>query len=299
MARVWRPIKEAFIGLVRHMAMTLSSISSVTVTLLFVAIFLMVSINIQEFTFGIEDTINIHVKVAQTHEEVEDLSVIFSRIDSIEGVKTIVLSSKDDELDKFIESFGPDGKIFENYRGESNPLRMAYLVEIDEAANVEVISNQIRQVEGIEAVQYGGVKVLELMDILEGVRNGVYILVIGLAVVALFLISNTIKISIGARQKEIAIMRVVGAKNGFIRMPFIIEGFLIGIFGSIIPIIFTMLGYVFAYNFLNGELLTPMFKLIEPFPLVLYLSGILVAVAAFVGSLGSYLSVAKHLRWTR
>lgn len=299
MARVWRPIKEAFIGLVRHMAMTLSSISSVTVTLLFVAIFLMVSINIQEFTYGIEDTINIHVKVAQTHEAVEDLSVIFSRIDSIDGVKTITLSSKDEELDKFIESFGPDGKIFENYRGESNPLRMAYLVEIDEAANVEVISNQIRQVEGIEAVQYGGVKVLELMDILEGVRNGVYVLVIGLAIVALILISNTIKISIGARQKEIAIMRVVGAKNGFIRMPFIIEGFLIGILGSIIPIIFTMLGYVFAYNFLNGVLLTPMFKLIEPFPLVLYLSGILVAVAAFVGSLGSYLSVAKHLRWTR
>ncbi len=299
MARIWRPIKEAFIGLVRHIAMTLSSISSVTVTLLFVSLLLMVTVNIQRFTYGIEETINIHVKVAQTHESVEDLSVIFSEIDAIAGVKTIIFSSKDDELDKFIESFGPDGKIFENYRGESNPLRVAYLVEIDEAANVETISAKIRDIEGIEAVQYGGIKVLELMDLLQGIRNGVYGLVIGLGIVAIFLISNTIKISIASRQKEIAIMRTVGAKNSFIRIPFIIEGFLIGIFGSILPIAFTIGGYVFVFNFLRGELLTPMFKLIEPFPLVLYLSGILMAVAAVVGSLGSYLSVAKHLRWTR
>jgi cell division transport system permease protein len=281
------------------MAMTLSSISSITVTLLFVSLFLMVSVNIQQFTYGIEETVNIHVKILQTHESQEDLSRIYDEIEAISGVKDIEFSSKDQELTSFIESFGEEGKIFENYRGDSNPLRMAYLVNIDQASSVEQISNEIRTIEGIEAVQYGGVKVLELMDLLNNVRTGVYALVLGLTIVAIFLISNTIKLSIGSRQKEITIMRTVGAKNGFIRMPFIIEGSLIGLFGSILPIAFTIAGYVLMYNFLGGILLTPMFTLIQPMPLVLYLSGILLVVAIVVGSLGSYLAVAKHLRWKR
>lgn len=299
MYRFFRPFKEGFIGLLRHMAMTLSSISSIAVTLLFVSLFLMVTVNIQEFTYGIEETVNIHVKILQSHESQEDLSIIYDQISVINGVESITFSSKDDELDKFIESFGEEGKIFESYRGESNPLRMAYLVDIDEASSVEEISVQIRDIEGIEAVQYGGVKVLELMDLLENVRNGVYVLVLGLMIVAIFLISNTIKISIATRQNEISIMRTIGARNSFIRIPFIIEGSLIGLFGAILPIAFTIAGYVFMYDFLGGILLTPMFELIDPMPLVLYLSAILLVVAILVGSLGSYISVAKHLRWKR
>ena len=299
MFRGIRHIKEGFIGLVRHMAMTLSSISSITVTLLFVSLFLMVSVNIEQFTYGIEETVNIHVKILQTHESQEHLSRIYDQIEVIPGVKDIEFSSKDQELTSFIESFGEEGKIFESYRGDSNPLRMAYLVNIDQASDVEQISSEIRTIEGIEAVQYGGVKVLELMDLLNNVRTGVYALVLGLTIVAIFLISNTIKLSIGSRQKEITIMRTVGAKNGFIRMPFIIEGSLIGLFGSILPIAFTIAGYVLMYDFLGGILLTPMFKLIQPMPLVLYLSGLLLVVAIVVGSLGSYLAVAKHLRWKR
>ncbi len=299
MFRIFRHFKEAFIGLVRHMAMTLSSISSITVTLLFVSVFLLVSVNIQQFTYGIEETVNIHVKILQTHESQEDLNLIYDQISVIPGVEEIVFSSKDDELDKFIESFGEEGAIFENYRGESNPLRMAYLVNIEQGENVESISTQIRQIEGIEAVQFGGVRVLELMELLNSVRNAVYVLVAGLGIVALFLISNTIKLSIATRQNEITIMRTVGAKNGFIRMPFIIEGSLIGFFGSLLPIGITIAGYYFLYDFLDGEMLTPMFQLIEPAPLVLYLSGLLVMVAILVGSLGSYIAVAKHLRWKR
>src|SRR5690554_845731 len=133
------------------MAMTLSSISSITVTLLFVSLFLMVSVNVEQFTFGIEETVNIHVKILQTHESQEDLNMIYDQISVINGVEAITFSSKDEELDKFIEPFGEDGEIFDLYRGESNPLRMAYLVDINEASNVEVVSNQIREIEGVEA----------------------------------------------------------------------------------------------------------------------------------------------------
>ena len=299
MFRIFRHFKEAFLGLIRHMAMTLSSISSITVTLLFVSVFLLASVNIQQFTYGVEETVNIHVKILQTHESQQDLNLIYDQISVIPGVEEIVFSSKDDELDKFIESFGEEGAIFENYRGESNPLRMAYLVNIQQGEDVEAVSARIRQIEGIEAVQYGGVRVLELMELLTSIRNGVYALVAGLGLVALFLISNTIKLSIATRQKEITIMRTVGAKNWFIRMPFIIEGSLIGFFGALLPIGLTIAGYYFLFDFLGGELLTPMFQLIAPVPLVLYLSGILVLVAIAVGSLGSYMAVAKHLRWKR
>lgn len=299
MFRIGRHIKEAFVGLFRHIAMTLSSISTIIVVLIFVGVFLIFSSNIEQFTFNIEETVSIHVKVAPDYEGADQLSFLESSIESIPGVTLVTFSSKDQELDKFIESFGEDGTIFESYRGEINPLRMAFLVDVQQGSDVETISNQIRALEGIEAVQYGGVKVLELMDLLSSIRNSVYIFVIALGIIAIFLISNTIKLSIATRSTEISIMRTVGAKNSFIRIPFLLEGILIGLIGSILPIGLIVGGYIFLYDFLGGILITPLFELQQPIPLVLYTSALLVVVAVMVGLLGSYLSVRKYLRWKR
>ncbi|MBS3987904.1 MAG: permease-like cell division protein FtsX [Erysipelothrix sp.] len=299
MSRILRHLKEAFIGLIRHMAMTLSSISTITITLLFVGLFLVITLNIEQFTYAVEGSVNIHVKIDPRYEDDASVNTLGVSIRSLVGVKTATFSSKDNELDEMIASFGESGVIFESYRGPDNPLRMAYLVEIEDGVDIEVVASSIRNLEGVEAVAYGGVRVIELLALLENIRQFVYILVAGLGLIAIFLIANTIKLSIASRSLEIQIMRTVGATNGFIRIPFLFEGILIGLFGSIFPIALIAFGYIWLFDTMGGQFVTPMFALVQPFPFVYYVSSVMVLIAITVGLFGSGLSVGKHLRWKR
>ena len=121
-------------------------------------------------------------------------------------------------------------------------------------------------------------------------------IVVALVLVTAFLISNTIKIAIIARRKEIEIMRLVGASNLNIKIPFIFEGLIIGIIGSIIPILVTSYGYSTIYNNFNGQLFSPILKLIRPVPFVYYVSLALLIVGALVGMIGSYRASRKYLK---
>ncbi len=299
MRRIFRHIKEAFIGLLRHLAMTLSSISTITITLLFVGLFLLITFNIEQFTYAVEGSVNIHVKVDPSFEDDASVNSLGVKIRALNGVRAATFSSKDNELDAMIESFGENGSIFESYRGEDNPLRMAYLVEIVDGADIESVAVSIRELEGVEAVAYGGIRVVELLSLLENTRQFVYILVAGLGLIAVFLIANTIKLSIASRGLEISIMRTVGATNGFIRTPFLFEGLLIGLFGSILPIGLIAIGYIWMFDTMGGQFITPMFALVNPFPFIYYVSVAMLLIAMGVGLFGSGLSVGKHLRWKR
>lgn len=294
-----RHFREAFMGLIRHGAMTVSSASAVAYALLFVGIFIIMSINIEQITFSVEESVQIHVKIYDNFNSEEPLGIIYTQISEIEGVLDVEYSSKEDELDKLIATYGEDGKIFESYRGPGNPLRAAYLVKTVEGSDIADIAREIGYIIGIEKVSYGGTGTVQLMNMLDYIRTVGYILVIGLSIVAVFLISNTIKLSISSRVKEIAIMRTVGAKNGFIRMPFVIEGILIGIAGSILPILVATVGYIYLYEALGGVFLAQMFVLQSPYPLVYYTAAVLAGIAVVVGLIGSFVSVSRYLRWQR
>ena len=175
----------------------------------------------------------------------------------------------------------------------------AYYVEVIDGDNLETIANQISQIEGVYEVNYGGESSVTLVNVINSVRNGGAILAIALSLLAVFLIQNTIKVTILARADEIAIMRNVGAKNGFIRSPFLVEGIIIGILGAIIPILCMIFGYIYLYDALGGVVISNMFTLIAPHPFVLYLALILIGVGIVVGFIGSWLSVNKYLRWKR
>ena len=140
---------------------------------------------------------------------------------------------------------------------------------------------------------------LKLIEILNSVRDSGLILVSVLGLLAIFLITNTIKMSIHSRMHEIQIMRTIGATNGFIRSPFLVEGLLIGLIGSIVPILITIFGYNYIYNSLNGVLLTNIFILRPAFPFVYQLSYLLTLLGISVGLLGSFISVSRYLRTVR
>jgi len=185
------------------------------------------------------------------------------------------------------------------YRGDSNPLRNAFLVDVARGADLPLVSEIIGKMPGVESANYGGENTIKLVSMLNTIRNGGLVLVSFLSFLAIFLIANTIKITIYSRNTEITIMRTIGASNNFIRAPYLIEGVIIGLLGSIIPVIVTVVGYMYIYKSLGGVLVSNLFTLRPVFPFVYQISGILVAIAVLVGLFGSFISVTRYLRWSR
>lgn len=301
-SRLIRHIKEGFFGVGRHAAMSISSASAVTITLIIISIFAIFTMNLASMTNKIEGEVQISVMIDYNYEAQEHIDRIGLAIQGISGVDAtgVQFSNKDDELTYYIESFQDEREreILEQYR-EDNPMHHAYYVRVQNGEDLKTIADQISQIEGVSEINYGGDSSLLLVDALDSVRTGGLIIVIALSLLAIFLIQNTIKVTILARANEIAIMRSVGAKNGFIRAPFVVEGIIIGALGSIIPIFATIFGYIYLYAQLGGKLISNIFVLISPHPFVLYISIMLLVVGMLVGLIGSFLSVTKYLRWKR
>ena len=137
-------------------------------------------------------------------------------------------------------------------------LGAAYVVEVDDAKEIDTVADQISGLEHVNQATSGGDSTNSLVNSLETVRKVGAIFVVGLTIIALFMIANTIKITITSRQTEISIMRMVGASNWYIRIPFMLEGMLIGLIGSIIPIIVLVYGYGMVYDYANGALMSAM-----------------------------------------
>lgn len=294
-------IKAAFKSIFRHMALSISAASAVTVTLVLVATFMLVALNISNFTRNIEDSVKIHVKIEQTYED-DEIAALGNQIHQIDGVSNVQYSDKDSEMDAFLEYIQETGgtpSFYESYRGENNPLRDAFIIEVDEPENIEQIAEEIRALDGVETAEYGGASAKTMLDAFDSIRAGGAIFIIALSVLAMFLISNTIKMTIYARMEEISIMRNVGAANWFIKTPFMIEGMVIGLAGAILPILFTIFGYNALYNIIDGVLFTEMFALYPTIPFTLQVSGILALMGMLVGLFGSFFSVNKYLRWKR
>ena len=134
---------------------------------------------------------------------------------------------------------------------------------------------------------------VSIFDIVKKISIG---MVIALILVTAFLIANTIKITIFSRKREIEIMRLVGASNINIKIPFVFEGLILGILGAVLPIVITTYGYVALYDKFQGQLISPFIKLIEPSPFIYGVSGILLVIGILVGMFGSWRAVRKYLK---
>ena len=289
-----RPIKEGFSGVGRHLAMAISSAIAVTITLLIISLFIIFSYNVQNFTKNIESSMEISVMVDYNYEDSAKEDAIQKSIEAIDGVKKVTYSNKDQEFQYYIDSFDDEKtkEAFEPFK-DDNPMHDAFYVEATSGDQITEIASEIQKIEGVAEVNYGGQSTVSMVRKIGG------FLVIGLTLLAIFLIQNTIKLTISARKDEITIMRNVGATNSFIRSPFVIEGIIIGVLGSIIPIALTVWGYTTLYQQSGGVLVSNMFKLVKPNPYIFYLAGILLGIGVVVGFVGSLLSVNRYLRWKR
>ncbi len=292
--RFFRHVKEGFIGVGRHFGMAVSSAASVTITLLLVGFFLVLTYNLNLITQDIEDSISLSALVDYDVTSSSTLDTIKNQILSIDGVKSVDYRSKDDEFTYYVEQY-PDIKEFNELYRDQNPFHDAFMVSLDDGSEMEDVKSQIEAINGIDSVHDGGSNTYVLIDILQKVRIFGGALVLALCLLAIYLIYNTISITIRARDTEIWIMKNVGAKNGYIRAPFLVEGIIIGILGSLIPIGIMFGTYYYLYNKTSGSLLG-VFTLASPYPFLLYLCIGLLVLGIVVGFIGSYLSVSKLLR---
>ncbi len=299
-AMISRPIKEGFRGVGRHWGMALSSAIAVTITLTIISIFLIFSWHLRTFTKSIEYSMKISVLVDEEFESAAEENRIRKEIEKIEGVKDVTFSSKEEEFKYYLEQYD-DPAMREAMApfGEENPMSDAYYVEVYDGDLIANISSEIRNIEGVSKVDYGGQTTVDMVSAMETIRRVGAIFVAALSILAIFLIQNTIKLTISARQDEITIMRNVGATNGFIRAPFVWEGMIIGFLGAIIPIALTFWGYTAIYERTQGIVFSSLFHLEKPMPFAAYVAGILAGVGIIVGYIGSWLSVTKYLRWKR
>lgn len=292
-------VKTALNSLIRHFALTFSSATAVTVTLTLLMTFLVIAGNVSNFTYNVEDSLKIHSTIESTLTE-EQIDELKEEIESMNYVKSVTFSSKDEELESYLNELDDSArKLYEVYEGEGNPLLHAFIIEVKHGDYLNTVNNQLLEMEGIHDSAFGGDSAITMVKAMDGIRITGGAFVVALSVLAVFLISNTIKSAIHARKDEIAIMRNVGATNGFIKFPFMIEGMFIGIIGSIIPMIITCFGYSYVYKSLNGVFLVSMFKLQPVMPFVLYVCLILLVTGMVVGVIGSFFAVNKYLRWKR
>ncbi|EIJ80556.1 cell division protein [Bacillus methanolicus PB1] len=289
-----RHVRESFKSLGRNGWMTFASVSAVTVTLIIVGVFFVIMMNLNKVASTIEEDVEIRVHIDPVAKQ-QDQQVLRKKIEQIPEVKSIEFSSKEEELDNLIDSLGEEGKVFKPFE-QDNPLNDVFIVKAKNPTDTMKAAKKIENLEYAAKVKYGQGSVEKLFKFIETSRNVGLVLIIGLLFTAMFLISNTIKITIVARRREIEIMKLVGATNTFIRWPFFLEGLWIGLLGSILPIALVSSAYYYAYDYLEPKLANHFIKILEFNPFVYQVACLLILMGALIGIWGSMMSMRKFLK---
>jgi cell division transport system permease protein len=299
---ILRHLREGSKNVIRNGWMTFASTSAIAISLFILGIFLLLALNVNSLADQLESEVEIRVYLELNTQD-EQINSIQNQIGSIEEVSKVTFVPKEEGLEIMKEKFGEDGaELLEGYEGDDNPLPDSFTVKVNDPHNVSFVADKIDQLDSNEStpffdkVIYGKGYVENLFKVTRAVRNVGLVLVAGLAFTAMFLISNTIKLTILARRREIGIMKLVGATNNFIRWPFFIEGALLGIIGSVIPVIILLYGYSSLINAFKFDLGLLLIQLL-PLDVILYkVFGLLLGIGIVIGVWGSTISVRKFLK---
>lgn len=290
-----RSIRDAFKSVIRNFSLSLASISCITITLIIVAIAIIASFNVQNFTKEIEKDLTIVIFVDKSATN-EDINRIEKELQKTSNVGKITFQSKQEVKEQMQKESDVFNTVLDEWEDEESPLKDTFQVKVKNVESISKTAEKIKKIEKVSVVRYGEGMVDKMISAFSSVEKVTYGIVIALIVVTVFLIINTIKLTISARRREIGIMRLVGASNFTIKTPFIIEGMVLGLLGSIVPVLFTTYGYLTFYKHFNGYLFSELIQLIKPEPFIYTTSGIVIVIGILVGMIGSASAVRKYLK---
>ena len=294
---IGRYFRDARKSVVRNFSLSLASISCITITLIVVALSMVLSYNVEKMINHVSSNTEILVFI-KVDTKLEDEKAVGTRIENLDNIASITYISKQDGIVEMAEKYGKSFLTYaKTWTNEDNPIMACYKVKVKDINLIDETATKIEKIQYVDHVNYGKNFVEMVITIFGVIEKACIGGVIALILVTAFLIANTIKLAIFSRKTEIEIMRLVGASNMAIKVPFIIEGSFIGFLGSIIPIVLMIYGYDTLYNYLDGQLFSSSLgELVEPYPFILYSSGILLLIGLLVGMFGSYRAVKKYLK---
>ncbi|MEW4353382.1 permease-like cell division protein FtsX [Streptococcus pneumoniae] len=305
-SRFFRHLIESLKSLKRNGWMTVAAVSTVMITLSLMAIFISVILNTAKLATDIENNVRVMVYLrpdtADNSETVmkegqpvqnENYHKVYDALTNLSNVKSVTFSSKEEQLEKLTEVMGSDWKLFE---GDANPLHDAYIVDTTAPEHVTSVADGAKSIEEVSEVEYGGANTKKIFALANIIRTWGLVGAGLLVFIAVFLISNTIRITIISRSREIQIMRLVGAKNGYIRGPFLLEGAWIGFIAAIIPAGLVYFIYDVAYQSFNPALAKQNLSMIVPDTFVPIMIAFVFVVGIIIGSIGSGISMRRYLK---
>lgn len=292
-----RNIRDSFKSVFRNFSLSIASISCITITLIVVMVSIALTFNVNNFTKIVEGDVTI-VAFLDLDVTDDDIKEIYNKIISLDNVEAenVKFMDKMAISEDMMKSSDTLKSVMSKYTREDSPIQDTYQVKVTDINLIHKTADEIKEIDKVSLVKYGEGMVEQLVSVFDIVRKVSIGVVIALIVVTAFLITNTIKITIMSRKKEIEIMRLVGASNINIKLPFIFEGLLLGLLGSIVPILVTVYGYTAFYDHFNGQLFTQFIKLLSPVPFIYYISLFLLLIGVVVGMFGSYKAVRKYLK---
>ena len=285
-------VREVFFSLCRNSWMAFASIGTVAVSLFIFGIFLISVMNMNQLVEALESQVEISVYLKDEATETEREKVE-AALRGMQGIERVAFVSKDEAMERFKERLG-DQKFLLDALGEANPLPDAFEVVVRQPDMVKTAADAIAPLDGVEAVKYGQDVVEHLFDMTRLMRLFGVALMALLAGATLFIISNTIRLTVIARRKEIAIMKYVGATDWFIRWPFLLEGIVLGFFGSILAFVALRL----TYGMITAKVYDTLafFPLIPLYPFLYYVGLVLLLCGMIIGALGSTISLKRLLK---
>lgn len=287
-------IRQGIKGVFKNKTMSFISIISVSASLIILGIITSIVLNANKFITETEYQINeIRVSIKDNLDK-SSIENIKNDLNNIKGIKSIQFKNKETMLNDMKSSWGEDAYLLE---GLENPLDDCYIVTLENSEYIDSVSNKISTLNNIKDVEYHEDVIDNFIKVSDSIRNFGSILIIFLMLICLVIISNTIKTRVYSKKEEIEIIKYVGGSDSFIKMPFIVEGFTIGIIGSAIALFTCVYMYKYiieniskAISFMNNNMMIQVSDITILLALTLFITGIT------IGVVGSIISVKKHLK---
>ena len=291
-------IGEGFSNVFKNKKSTGASLMIMCATMIIFGVFLILGENINHFVKNVEESQGIQV-FAKDEATDEQVKVLGEEIAKIQGVNKTQFKSKEDALNQMKENLGDENEsLLEGYEGENNIFTASYVVTLTDLNLNQQVQDEIMKLDNVKKITSSNQTVTTLIDLSNGIKIVTGVILLLLIVISVFIIANTIKLTVHARRKEISIMKYVGATNGFIRWPFIVEGMIIGIISSLISILIVGV----AYNFIAEQMVNASFMKIMGVSLVSFgdmFNSIIIVYMLLgigIGALGSIISMRKYLK---
>lgn len=285
-------IQEVFRSLRRNNWMSFASVGTVAVSLFVLGVFLLLVMNMNRLASMLESEVQISVYLEDGIKE-GDRRDLQQDIANMQGIETVKFVSREEAKQRLSERLG-DQKYLLDALGDKNPLPDSFEVTVIHPDMVETAANAIARMDGVESAKYGQDVVRHLFDITRLIRIFGLVLMLLLAGATLFIISNTIRLTVFARRKEIAIMKYVGATDWFIRWPFLMEGMVLGFIGGLLAAIALRSFYAAMAAKIYSTL--AFFPLLPQYPFMNYVTVVILLSGMVIGAIGSTISLKRFLK---